>query len=138
MRRHVNERNNMIINLTPHPLYIFPADTPDNVDAGSVTPWRILEPSPDHRPARLGQQVIDVAAPVDGIPTDLVAFGSGTTDVTELPPPLDNTWYVVALVVGVAAHHRGDLLALHEYVRDLEGRIIGARKLARPHHGRPA
>ena len=125
----------MIINLTPHPLHLFPADTPDRIGAGSVAPWRVLEPSPHSRPARLGQRLIQVDTPIDGIPVERLAFGAETAAVTELPPPGDDLWYVVSLVVGIAARHRSDLLVLHEYVRDLDGRVIGARKLARPHHG---
>jgi hypothetical protein len=30
----------MIVNLTPHPLHIYPPDTPDRIAAGSVTPLR--------------------------------------------------------------------------------------------------
>ncbi|WP_272945107.1 hypothetical protein [Salinispora pacifica] len=39
----------------------------------------------------------------------------------------------MSLVVGLAGHDRDDLLVWHDTVRDLDGSIIGARKLARPH-----
>ncbi|WP_430788182.1 hypothetical protein [Actinoplanes sp. G11-F43] len=126
----------MLVNLTPHPLRFFPAGTPDHIDEGSVAPRLVLAPSAQHRPARLGQQTTgESVTVVDGITVDVITFGDTATS-PQLPPPHDGTWYVVSLAVGLAANHRDDLLVLHEYVRDPNGRIVGARKLGRP--GRPA
>lgn len=122
----------MIVNLTPHPLHIYPPDTPDRIAAGSVTPLRALPPSAQYQPARLGHQVIGAEHIDDAIPVVLVAFGPGDGRVSDLPQPRPNTWYVVSLVVGLAAAHRADLLVVHEYVRDLDGHVIGSRMLARP------
>jgi hypothetical protein len=75
----------------------------------------------------LGEDLID-----ERIPVERVAFGPQAGQVSPLPEPRDGTWYVVSLVVGLAASHRDDLLVVHEYVRDLDGCVIGSRKLARP------
>jgi hypothetical protein len=109
----------VIVNLTPHPLHIYPPDTPDRITVGSVTPLRILPPSAQHPPARLGHQVIGEQR-IDDIPVVLVAFGPRDARVNDLPEARPDTWYVVSLVVGLAAADRDDLLVLHEYVRDLD------------------
>jgi hypothetical protein len=105
----------MLVNLTPHPLRFYPAGTPDHIDEGSAVPCLVLDPSPHHKPARLGQRAV-----------------GPTAQAPDFPLPHDGTWYVVSLAVGLAADHRADLLVLHEHVRDLNGRIIGARKLGHP------
>jgi hypothetical protein len=123
----------MLVNLTPHPLHIYPSDTPDRVEPGSVTPLRVIAPSADHHPARLGHRIVGPENIDVGVPVDRVAFGPDTGQVSSLPEPRSGTWYVVSLVVGLAATHRDDLLVPHEYVRDLDGAVIGSRKLASPH-----
>ena len=50
----------MIVNLTPHPLQIYPSGTPDRIAAGAVTPLRVLPPAQQFPPARLGHQVVDL------------------------------------------------------------------------------
>lgn len=122
----------MIVNLTPHPLHLYPPGTPDRIAVGSVAPLQVLPPSAQHPPARLGHQVIGEQRIDDDIPVALVAFGPREGQVSDLPEPRIGTWYVVSLVVGLAAAHRDDLLVLHEYVRDLDGHVIGSRMLARP------
>jgi hypothetical protein len=91
----------------------------------------VIAPSVEFAPARLGQRVIGQER-IDGVPVETVAFGPANGQVS-LPEPRAGTWYVVALVVGLAAPHRDDLLVPHDYVRDMDGCIIGSRKLARPH-----
>lgn len=122
----------MYVNLTPHPLHIYPLDTPDRIEPGSVAPKRIIPPSAAHPPARLGQTVLSTAFWHDGVVVDDVAFGPEAGHATALPDPVSGTWYIVSLVVGLAARDRDDLLVPHAYVRDLRGSIIGSRKLARP------
>jgi hypothetical protein len=80
----------------------------------------------------LGQLVIGADNLGIGVPVERVAFGPDN-GVMVLPDPVPGTWFVVALVVGLAASHRSDLLVPHDYVRDVDGSIIGSRKLARPH-----
>lgn len=125
----------MIVNLTPHPLHIYPPDTPDRIALGSVAALRVLPPSAQYPPARLGHQVLGEQRIDDDIPVARVAFGPREGQVSDLPEPRAGTWYVVSLVVGLAAAHRDDLLVLHEYVRDLDGHVIGSRMLARPSTG---
>lgn len=127
----------MIINLTPHPLHLYPQDTPERIAVGDAAPLRVLPPSTRHQPVRLGHQVIGEEHVEDGLPVARVAFGTQNAIAEDLPQPRVGTWYVVSLVVGLAATHRTDLLVLHEYVRDLDGHVIGARRLARPQRHQP-
>jgi hypothetical protein len=122
----------VIVNLTPHPLHLYAPDTPDRIAAGDVRPLHVLPPSREHQPARLGHQVIGEEHLDEIIPVVRVAFGLHDGQVTDLPDPRIGVWYVVSLVVGLAAAHRDDLLVLHDYVRDLQGRIVGCRTLGRP------
>ena len=122
----------MIVNLTPHPVHIYPSDTPDRIEPGSVTTLRVIEPSAQHQPVRLGQHVVGDDDLDLGIPVERVAFGSSNNGVTTLPPTVEGTYYLVSLVVGLAASDRNDLLVPHDTVRDISGSIIGSRKLARP------
>ncbi|SCL20467.1 hypothetical protein GA0074692_0875 [Micromonospora pallida] len=122
-----------IVNLTPHPVRIFPSDTPDRIEPGSVTPLRVITPSTQHQPVRLGQRVIGPDDLDLGVPVERVAFGAADDGVPPLPPPVEGTYYLVSLVVGLAAYGRDDVLVCHDTVRDLDGSIIGVRALARPH-----
>jgi hypothetical protein len=122
-----------IVNLTPHPVQIFPSDTPDRIAPGSVTPLRVITPSTQHQPVRLGQHVVGPDDLDLDVPVERVAFGAAHNGIPPLPPPVAGTDYLVSLVVGLAGHNRDDLLVCHDTVRDLDGSIIGARKLARPH-----
>ncbi len=126
----------MIVNLTPHDMHIFPAGTPDRIEPGTVTPTHIIPPW--HQTVRLGHRVTaTMTMTVDGIVVDDVAFGADTSQPDWLPAPHDGTWYLVSLPVGLAAAHRTDLLVVHEPVRDMNGRTLGCRKLARPVRTRP-
>ncbi|MFG1954327.1 hypothetical protein [Micromonospora sp. NPDC048830] len=122
-----------LVNLTPHPVAVYSVDTPDRIEPGSVLPLRVISPSAQHQPARLGQSVVGVDDLGLGIPVEQVAFGTGGGGVTALPEPVEGVFYLVSLVVGLAAVERADLLVPHDTVRDLSGSIIGTRKLARPH-----
>ena len=123
----------MIVNLTPHPMHIFPAGTPARIEPGTVTPRHVIAPPPWHQPVRLGHRVTTTATMnVDGIVVDDVAFGADTAHTDWLPAPRDGVWYLVSLPVALAATHRTDLLVVHEPVRDTDGRALGCRKLARP------
>lgn len=125
----------MIVNLTPHPITVYPADTPDRIEPGAATPIRVIPTSDDHPPARLGQHTVpNTVVEVDGITVERVEFGTDPGCASTLPESVEDTWYLVALVVALAAPDRPDLLVVHDYVRDMEGSIIGCRKLASPHH----
>ncbi|PZG09662.1 hypothetical protein C1I95_28745 [Micromonospora craterilacus] len=122
-----------IVNLTPHPVRIFPSDTPDRIAPGSVTPLRVITPSAQHQPVRLGHRVIGPDDLGLDIPVERVAYGAADNGSPPLPPPVTGTYYLASLVVGLAAVDRDDVLVCHDTVRDLEGSIIGTRTLARPH-----
>ncbi|RNH99682.1 hypothetical protein EEZ25_22110 [Micromonospora aurantiaca] len=122
-----------IVNLTPHPVRVFPSDTPDRIEPDSVVPLRVIPASPQHAPARLGQHVVGPDDLDLDIPVERVAFGATHNGVPPLPSPAAGTYYLVSLVVGLTATGRDDLLVCHDTVRDLDGSIIGVRKLARPH-----
>ncbi|MEV0133692.1 hypothetical protein AB0H83_35170 [Dactylosporangium sp. NPDC050688] len=123
----------MIVNLTPHPLHLYPAGTPDRVEPGTVTCLKVIPPSTQHQPARLTQRVLHEEDLGEDIPVERVAFAPDGDPTSALPGPVPGTWYVVSLVVGLAAADRDDLLVPHEHVRDTTGVIVGSRKLARPH-----
>jgi hypothetical protein len=122
----------MFVNLTPHALHIYPPDTADRIEPGSVAVSKVISPSREYPPARVGHTVAGAGFLHEGVLVEDVAFGANIGQVTWLPDPVPGTWYVVSLPVGLAALHRDDLLVNHEYVRDLDGSIIGSRKLARP------
>jgi hypothetical protein len=126
------EEQMAIVNLTPHPLHIYPSQTPDRIQPGSVPAVRVIPQSQEYPPAPLGQTVIGTGLLHDGVVVEYVAFGPDAGQATTLPDPVPGTWFVVSLVVGLAAAHRDDLLVPHAYVRDLAGSIIGSRMLARP------
>ena len=60
-------------------------------------------------------------------PVELVEFHH----LTEDPPKVEGTWYIVSLPVALVAP-RADFLVPYDEVRDDNGRIIGCRLLARP------
>jgi len=123
----------MLVNLTPHPVHIYSSDTADRIERDSIAPVSVVPVSETYHPARLGQTVVGTDDLNIGIPVEVVEFGTDPNCGNTLPDPLDGVWYVVSLVVGLAAQHRNDLLVVHDYVRDMSGSILGCRKLARPH-----
>lgn len=64
-----------------------------------------------------------------GVPLRRVSYG----EIEGLPPREEGTFFVVSAVVAMAAAKAGreDVLFPHELVRDSQGRIVGARALAR-------
>ncbi|SCL17883.1 hypothetical protein [Micromonospora inyonensis] len=66
--------HNTVVNLTPHPVHVYPVATPDRIEPGSVTPLCVIAPSDRHQPARLGYRVIedeniDLEVPCTGSPS---------------------------------------------------------------------
>jgi hypothetical protein len=49
-----------------------------------------------------------------------------------LPPPQRGVWLLVSRPVAMVSSHRADLLVPHLPVRDMDGRTLGCRQLARP------
>lgn len=131
----------MIVNLTPHPLHIYPPDCPEQVDPDTVAPQFTVRP--DGPPARIVETTLgtsfrdcfdtrDPAASPTAVAVEGVEYGY----VDKLPPADGHTpprtFYVVSLVVALAARGRPDLLVPYRQVRNLAGAVIGCRQLARP------
>lgn len=111
------QRSPRVVNLTPHAVTLSGPD-------GSVT----IEPS--GRVARVGILERD---------TGVLDIGGVTVPVYETapyaeeePPPAEaGTIYIVSRQVAEAFPERSDLFVVHKTVRDEEGRIVGAKALAR-------
>lgn len=132
----------MIVNLTPHPIRIYPPDAPDRLDPAEWTPTHELPVSTDLPPARIGEQTLGTASYVSGVPIEYVEYAPHGGTVHPLPPVQADdrgtvqVFYAVSLVVGLvltySGHNRPDLLVPYREVRNLDGTIIGCRQLARP------
>jgi len=138
----------VIVNLTPHPLNIYASNCPDRIDPIDIKPELTVAAS--GRVARLAEEPLGTwfteafdyegttpAESLTAIAVEGVNYGSvyglppldtEATDVN-LPP---RTYYVVSLVVALAAHQRPDLLVPYREVRNMAGSVIGCRQLARP------
>jgi hypothetical protein len=106
-----------LVNLTPHEIIIVRdgerlAVPPSGVVARVAATRRVVA-------------TIDVDGMV--IPVNRVEFGQ----VENLPEPQAGTWYIVSAIVAQAVPERDDLVIPDDAVRDDQGRIIGARALAR-------
>jgi hypothetical protein len=133
----------MILNLTPHPLHIYPSNCPDRIEFGDVEPDFTVAPS--GRIARLAEETLGTgftdafdmegttpAESLTSIAVEYVNYGSvyGLPGHDGNDPP--RTFYVVALVVALAARDRSDLLVPYRDVRTMAGTVVGCRQLARP------
>jgi len=110
-----------LINLTPHAINLMPNGT----DGPTVTipPSGTVARCATHR-----VQVDAVTVDSVAIPVNRTQFG----DVDGLPDPAPDTFYIVsALVAQAVKGQRDDVLIVDDAVRDDQGRIIGARALAR-------
>jgi hypothetical protein len=124
----------MLINLTPHPLRIYPQDTPDRIDPADHEPECVLPPA--ETPARIGENYLShQTLPNCPLPVAYIEYRASTG----LPPWTGTgsgdvrTWYVVSLALALAqAGRRPDLLVPSREVRNLDGTVIGCRELALP------
>jgi hypothetical protein len=114
--------NTMIVNLTPHPLNLMAED-------GCVVTFE-----PAETPARVEQTrelVLDLITECfHNAPVTQSYFG----EVTGVPDPAENTFYVVSLITAQALKAQGrteDILIVDAAVRDEKGHIIGCRGFAR-------
>ena len=109
-----------ILNLTPHPLNLMPA--------GPTGPVVTIPPSGIVARCATSRVQVDTVT-VDGIsvPVNQTRFG----EVSDLPDPQPDTIYVVSALVAQAVPDRQDVFIVDDAVRDEQGRIIGARALAR-------
>ncbi|MFI7541091.1 hypothetical protein [Actinoplanes sp. NPDC049599] len=120
-----------LVNLTPHPMHLYPVGTPDRVDPATVTAIAVIPPSPEHRTVRFGQRDLGPDPADIGYPVHRVALGVSDTDNTVLPEPCTDTWYIVSTLVALAHPDRADLLMPYGTIRDLDGSTIGATGFAR-------
>lgn len=121
----------MLVNLTPHPMHIYPTGTPDRIVPGTVIPVRVIDPCTDHPPARLGETILGLDNDIDvNIPVYRIRFDGANS--SPLPATKAGTWYIVSRPVALAHPHRGDLLVPHGTIRDLDGKTLGATGFARP------
>ncbi len=104
-----------LINLTPHAVNLIASEAITLPPSGVVARCAV---------ERTQVGVVEI----DGIqvPVNQTRFG----EVTGLPEPKEETIYIVSALVAQAAG-REDVLMVDDTVRDSEGRIIGARALAR-------
>lgn len=110
-----------IVNLTPHPLRIYEIDTPDRIPDAASAPLLRVYPACEN-PVRLVQNSLGTQSL--SVPIELVEYGY----VNNLPPRVEDTSYIVPLVVALACK-RDDLLAPYLEVRNDEGTVIGCRML---------
>jgi len=121
----------MIVNLTPHPIDVYPGDVPGIVDPERHTP--LISFPPSGIVARLGEVVLDdlKLAPRTGaeaVRITRVEYGHAT----DLPDVKPKTWYIVSLPLALALPGRRDLLVSYRQVRNAAGTVVGCRGLARP------
>lgn len=109
--------NTNIINLTPHPLKIQLLDG---------TFLELSKPAEGTKIPRR-ETLTEVGKPLYGVPVATVVLGP----VKDLPPIIGDVIYVVSRIVVDGAPHRYDLFAPGEAIRDSEGKIVGAKGLAR-------
>jgi len=116
----------MIINLTPHPIDVYPPGVP-TVVRDEDYPYATFEPS--GQVARIAERVIETVEPAAGmVGFAVVEYGH----VLDLPDPVEGTAYVVSLPTALAVHTRKDLLVPWRQVRNAKGTIVGCRGFARP------
>jgi len=108
-----------IINLTPHEVNIA-------IDGNAI--FMVIPPSGTVARAATRREQVGVID-IDGIeiPVNRVCYGQ----VENLPDPADGVFYIVSAIVAQAAPGRQDLLVPDDTIRDSQGRITGARALAR-------
>lgn len=118
-----------LVNLTPHPITVFPPDTPELYPAdGGPVPLAILVPS--GVTARLSSveleppETVSVAG-VD-VPVARVAYGP----LEGLPGPREGVRYVVSALTAVTSG-RPDLVVPHDLVRNERGTVVGCRRFGR-------
>lgn len=116
----------MIVNLTPHPMHVFPPDCPDRVERDAIQPIAAF-PACD-QPPRLGETEVGPLRIVSGVPVVDIVFGLGEG----LPLVRPGVFLIVSRPVAMVNRDRADLLVPHEVVRDLDGATLGCRAFGRP------
>jgi len=116
-----------LVNLTPHPLTLQGEDGQVTVPPSGKVARVIEEQRASALLAFQGDKVDDLI-PIYSVPlVDL-----SVRKVVDLPDPEDGTLYIVSRPVALAlAGTRADVVVPDDFVRDDQGRIIAARRLAR-------
>jgi hypothetical protein len=122
----------MLVNLTPHPMHIYPDGTPEWIVPGTVTPVHVIAPSGDYPPARLGETILGYDNDYRGIGIPVYRIRFGGDNASPIPAPTRGTWYIVSRPVALAHSNRDDLLVPYGTVRDFDGKTLGSTGFARP------
>jgi len=104
----IHPNGQKIYNLTPHPITVNGVTFPPSGKVARVTE----------------EGGVELAFP----PFTIKRIRTGK--VVDLPPRKGGIWYIVSRPVALAAIGREDLLVPDDFVRDEEGKIIGARRFA--------
>lgn len=131
----------MILNLTPHPVRLYPRDTPDRINPADWQPVREIPVAQGLYPARIGEIPLGTQYYGD-IPVEYVEYGSHSGTVHPMPPVMRGDrgepvqFYIVslptALLLTYGYQNRPDLLVPYREVRNFDGTVIGCRQLGRP------
>ena len=107
-----------LVNLTPHPIALISPTGEQVTVPSSGTVARVAE-----RMESLGEVV------VEGVVVPVVKRSFG--ELEGLPEPEPGVLYVVSALVAEAAWRvgRSDVVGLADFVRDEQGRVVGARAL---------
>lgn len=118
----------MLINLTPHPIVIYPyVPASEYEDLEWINKnCKIIPTSEQFIPARLSMVYIGEFH-VDDFLIERVEYGQLETYYPNKP----DTYYIVSLIVALAVT-RKDFLVPYREVRNSTGTVIGCRSLARP------
>ena len=112
-----------LVNLTPHSITFVLPDRQITIGPSGTVARCSVEKNPCG-----AITLYDGAKVLAEIPLNQNQYG----EVTGLPDPQPDTYYIVSLIVAQALRgKRDDVLVVDDTVRDSEGRIIGARALAR-------
>ncbi|WP_214110477.1 hypothetical protein [Acrocarpospora catenulata] len=122
-----------VINLTPHPLTLYSADTSDVVQdpsVGVLAVWEVAGPMARHAETR--QPAGSIAFHTPGgevVHVPLTEVGSG--EVTGLPDPRPGVTCIVSRATAERTTGRADVVYPDRPVRSTSGQIVGYRALAR-------
>lgn len=125
----------LLHNLTPHNIRIFPTDCPDSIDPQTgPRPIHVIFPSRTYPTARIGEIPLGTHY-LHGLPVEYVEYTAHGGLVNPLPEVVDGVYFIVSLVAAMQqtyVYNRADLLVPYREVRNTSGTVIGCRQLARP------
>ncbi len=122
----------MLINLTPHPIVIYPLNIDDEDNKIHDSNWikqncKIIPKSTEYQTAHLAEIEIGIFY-VDDVIVERIQYGQL---IAEQPPQEIGTYYIVSLATALAVR-RSDFLVPYNLVRNIAGTVIGCQSLARP------